>query len=76
MVRKVIILMDHRRRNPLSLMSKGERNFIKGKHQHRGRFVYEVSMLTSMTKGEIVGNIVIDANSRCNDLLLMMNYHI
>jgi hypothetical protein len=28
-----------------------------------------------MTKGEIVGNIVIDVNSRYDDLLLMMNYH-
>jgi hypothetical protein len=74
-VREVLIQIDHRRRNPLPLMSKGERNFIKGKHHHRGSFVYEVSVLTSMTKGEIVGNIVIDVNSRCDDLLLMMNYH-
>jgi hypothetical protein len=73
-VRKVIILTDHRRRNPFPLMSKGERNFIKGKHHHRGSFVYEVSVFPSMTKGEIVGYIVIDVNSRCDDLLLMMNY--
>jgi hypothetical protein len=60
-------------------MSKGERklhkNFIRGKHHHRGSFVYEVSVFPSMTKGEIVGHIVIDVNSRCDDLLLMMNYH-
>jgi hypothetical protein len=74
-VREVIILTDHRRRNPFPLMSKGETNFIKEKHHHRGSFVYEVSVLTSMTKGEIVGNIFIDVNSRCDDMLLMMNYH-
>jgi hypothetical protein len=34
-VREVIILTDHRRRNPFPLMSKGERNFIKGKLHKR-----------------------------------------
>ena len=75
MVIEVLIQKDHRRRNPFPLMSKGERNFIKGKHQHKGSFVYEVSVLSSMTKGDIVGYIVIDVNSRCDDLLLMMNNH-
>jgi hypothetical protein len=31
--------------------------------------------LTSMKKGEIVGYISIDVNSRCDDLFLMMNCH-
>jgi hypothetical protein len=66
-VRKVFIQTDDWRRNPFPLMSKGERNFIKesfirGKHHHRGSFEYEVSVFPSMTKGEIVGNIVIDVN--------------
>jgi hypothetical protein len=56
-------------------MSKGERKFIRGKHHHRGSFVYEVSGFPSRTKGEIVGHIVIDVNNQCDDLLLMMNYH-
>jgi hypothetical protein len=51
-------------------MLKGERNFIRGKHHHRGSFVYEVSGLPSMTKEEIVGHIFIDVNSRCDDFLL------
>jgi hypothetical protein len=75
MVREVIILTDHRRINPFPLISKGETNFIKGKHHHRGSFVNEVSLFPSMTKGEIVGYIVIDVNIQCDDLLLMMNYH-
>jgi hypothetical protein len=51
-------------------MSKGERNFIRGKHHHRGRFVYEVSGFPSMKKGEIVGHNVIDVNNQCDDFLL------
>jgi hypothetical protein len=51
-------------------MSKGERNFIRGNHHHRGSFVYEVSGFLSMKKGDIVGHIVIDVNSRCDDFLL------
>jgi hypothetical protein len=51
-------------------MSKGERNFIRGKHHHMEIFVYEVSGFPSMTKGDIVGHISIDVNSRCDDLLL------
>jgi hypothetical protein len=44
-VREVIILSDHRRRNPFPLMSKGERNLIKGKLHKRktssqGDFLY------------------------------------
>jgi hypothetical protein len=45
--------------------------------------VYEVSVLPSMTKGEIVGHIVIDVNSRCHydvmiscyDELSLLSYH-
>jgi hypothetical protein len=48
-------------------MSKKERNFIKGKHHHMGSFEYEVSVFPSMTKGEILGNIVIDVNNRSDD---------
>jgi hypothetical protein len=51
---------------PFSIDVKGERNFIREKHHHRGIFVYEVSGFPSMTKGDIVGHIVIDVNSRCH----------
>jgi hypothetical protein len=44
-------------------MSKGERNFIRGKHHRKRSFVNEVSGFPSMTKREIVGHIVIDVNS-------------
>jgi hypothetical protein len=45
--------------------------------------VYEVNVFPSMTKGEIVGHIVIDVNSRCHcdmmiscyDELSFMSYH-
>jgi hypothetical protein len=42
------------------------KTLIKEKHHHRGSFEYEVSVLPSMTKGEIVGQIVIDVNRYIN----------
>jgi hypothetical protein len=42
-----------------------------------GSVITEISSTTLHTNGykNTVGNIVIDVNSRCDDLLLMMNNH-
>jgi hypothetical protein len=52
-------------------MSKGESNFI-GEASSQGEFVYEVSVFPSMTKGEIVGHIVIDMLSLMSTVDVIM----
>ena len=70
MIPRRVTEIYYSRKNPFPSMSKGERNSIIGRNHHGGSFVYEVGGFPSMKKGEIVGHIVIDVNSRCDDLLL------
>ena len=64
--------VDHKGRNPLPLMSKGESTFTREKHHQKGEFAYEFSVLPSMTKGEIVGHIVIDMLSLMSTVDVIM----